>query len=49
MTSLREVRNTFLIQKASLAHAVSDESLSREILKTVAELLKNPAAEHSRG
>jgi len=29
--------------------AVSDESLSREVLKTVAELLKNPAAEHSRG
>jgi len=27
----------------SLARAVSDEVLSHEILKTVAELLKNPA------
>jgi TetR/AcrR family transcriptional regulator, transcriptional repressor for nem operon len=38
-----------LVGAMSLARAVSDESLSREILKTVAELLKNPAAEHSRG
>jgi TetR/AcrR family transcriptional regulator, transcriptional repressor for nem operon len=30
----------------SLARAVSDESLSREILTTVAELLKNSASEH---
>jgi hypothetical protein len=44
VTSVREVRNTVLIQRASLARAVSDESLSREILKTVGELLKNPAA-----
>jgi hypothetical protein len=27
-----------------LARAVSDERLSREILKTVAQLLKNPAS-----
>jgi TetR/AcrR family transcriptional regulator, transcriptional repressor for nem operon len=38
-----------LVGAMSLARAVSDESLSREILKTVAELLKNPAAERSRG
>jgi TetR/AcrR family transcriptional repressor of nem operon len=37
-----------LVGAMSLARAVTDESLSREILKTVAELLKNPAAEHSR-
>jgi TetR/AcrR family transcriptional repressor of nem operon len=35
-----------LVGAMSLARAVSDESLSREILKTVAELLKNFAAEH---
>jgi TetR/AcrR family transcriptional repressor of nem operon len=35
-----------LVGAMSLARAVSDESLSREILKTVAELLKNPASEH---
>jgi hypothetical protein len=29
----------------TLARTVSDEVLSREILKTVAELLKNPASE----
>jgi hypothetical protein len=29
-----------------LARAVSDEALSREILKTVAELLKDSAKEH---
>jgi TetR/AcrR family transcriptional regulator, transcriptional repressor for nem operon len=29
-----------------LARAVSDEALSHEILKTVADLLKNPASEH---
>jgi len=32
-----------LVGAMSLARAVSDESLSREILKTVAELLKNPS------
>ena len=30
----------------SLARAVSDESLSHEILNTVGDLLKNPASEH---
>jgi hypothetical protein len=30
----------------ALARAVSDEALSREILKTVAEFLKNSASEH---
>ncbi|HZR31191.1 MAG TPA: hypothetical protein VFA76_04990 [Terriglobales bacterium] len=35
-----------LIGAMSLARAVSDESLSREILKTVAELLKNSASKH---
>jgi TetR/AcrR family transcriptional repressor of nem operon len=34
-----------LVGAMSLARAVSDESLSREILKTVAKLLKNSAAE----
>jgi len=33
-----------LVGAMSLARAVSDEALSREILKTVAELLKNPAS-----
>ncbi|QNI30622.1 TetR/AcrR family transcriptional regulator [Alloacidobacterium dinghuense] len=32
-----------LVGAMSLARAVSDESLSREILKTVADLLKHPA------
>ena len=32
-----------LVGAMSLARAVSDEALSREILKTVAHLLKNPA------
>jgi TetR/AcrR family transcriptional repressor of nem operon len=32
-----------LIGAMSLARAVSDEALSREILKTVADLLKHPA------
>jgi len=32
-----------LVGAMALARAVSDEALSREILKTVAELLKNPA------
>ena len=32
-----------LVGAMSLARAVSDEPLSREILKTVADLLKNPA------
>ena len=36
-----------LVGAMSLARAVSDESLSREILKTVGDLLKIPAAEHS--
>ena len=35
-----------LVGAMSLARAVSDEKLSREILKTVAELLKNPATKH---
>jgi TetR/AcrR family transcriptional repressor of nem operon len=35
-----------LVGAMSLARAVSDESLSREILKTVAELVKNSASEH---
>jgi TetR/AcrR family transcriptional repressor of nem operon len=35
-----------LVGALSLARAVSDEMLSREILKTVAELLKNLASEH---
>jgi TetR/AcrR family transcriptional regulator, transcriptional repressor for nem operon len=35
-----------LVGAMSLARAVSDEPLSREILKTVAELLKNLASEH---
>jgi TetR/AcrR family transcriptional regulator, transcriptional repressor for nem operon len=35
-----------LVGAMSLARAVSDEKLSREILKTVAELLKNPASKH---
>jgi TetR/AcrR family transcriptional repressor of nem operon len=32
-----------LVGAMSLARAISDEALSREILKTVADLLKNPA------
>jgi TetR/AcrR family transcriptional regulator, transcriptional repressor for nem operon len=35
-----------LVGAMSLARAVSDESISREILKTVAELLKDSASEH---
>jgi TetR/AcrR family transcriptional repressor of nem operon len=35
-----------LVGAMSLARAVSDEALSREILKRVAELLKNPASGH---
>jgi len=35
-----------LVGAMSLARAVSDEGLSREILKTVGELLKNSASEH---
>jgi TetR/AcrR family transcriptional repressor of nem operon len=35
-----------LVGVMSLARAVSDEALSREIPKTVAELLKNSASEH---
>jgi TetR/AcrR family transcriptional regulator, transcriptional repressor for nem operon len=35
-----------LVGAMSLARAVSDESLSREILKTVAELLKNSPFEY---
>jgi TetR/AcrR family transcriptional repressor of nem operon len=38
-----------LVGAMSLARAVSDESLSREILKTVNELLKNSASEHQKG
>ena len=36
-------------QAMALARAVSDKELSHEMLKTVAELLKNPASEHSGG
>ena len=36
-----------LVGAMSLARAVSDEALSREILETVAELLKNSASKHS--
>jgi TetR/AcrR family transcriptional regulator, transcriptional repressor for nem operon len=35
-----------LVGAMVLARAVSDEALSHEILKTVADLLKNPASEH---
>jgi TetR/AcrR family transcriptional repressor of nem operon len=35
-----------LVGAMALARAVSDEALSHEILKTVAELLKNPSLEH---
>src|SRR6266567_213414 len=35
-----------LVGAMALARALSDEALSREILKTVAELLKNSASEH---
>ena len=35
-----------LVGAMSLARAVSDESLSREILETVGELLKNSASKH---
>ncbi len=35
-----------LVGAMALARAVSDEALSREILKTVAELLKNSASDH---
>jgi TetR/AcrR family transcriptional repressor of nem operon len=37
---------TALVGAMSLARAVSDEALSREILKTVAERLKNSVSEH---
>jgi len=37
-----------LVGAMVLARAVSDEALSREILNTVGDLLKNPASEHSR-
>jgi TetR/AcrR family transcriptional repressor of nem operon len=33
-----------LVGAIGVARAVSDEQLSREILKTVAQLLKNPTA-----
>jgi TetR/AcrR family transcriptional regulator, transcriptional repressor for nem operon len=35
-----------LVGAMALARAVSDEALSREILETVADLLKNPASKH---
>jgi TetR/AcrR family transcriptional repressor of nem operon len=38
-----------LVGAMVLARAVSDKELSHEMLKTVAELLKNPASEHSGG
>jgi TetR/AcrR family transcriptional repressor of nem operon len=37
-----------LVGAMALARAVSDEALSREILNTVGDLLKNPTSEHSR-
>src|SRR3981081_1257650 len=37
-----------LVGAMALARAISDEVLSREILNTVGDLLKNPASEHSR-
>ena len=37
-----------LVGAMSLARAVSDEALSREILKTVADLLKNPTSGQQR-
>jgi len=39
-------RSTALAGAMSLARAISEESLSREIRKTVAELLKKPASEY---
>jgi TetR/AcrR family transcriptional repressor of nem operon len=36
-----------LVGAMALARAVSDEALSHEILKTVGDLLKSPASEHS--
>ena len=36
-----------LVGAMSLARAVSDETLSHEILKSVGDLLKNPTSEHS--
>jgi TetR/AcrR family transcriptional regulator, transcriptional repressor for nem operon len=38
-----------LVGAMSLARAVSDEALSREILNTVADLLKDSAYEHQQG
>src|SRR6266851_1229984 len=38
-----------LVGAMALARAVSDEALSREILNTVAELLKDSAQEHQQG
>jgi TetR/AcrR family transcriptional repressor of nem operon len=37
-----------LVGAMSLARAVSDQALSREILKTVADLLKNPTSGQQR-
>ena len=37
-----------LVGAMSLARAVSDQALSREILKTVAEVLKNPASSKAK-
>ena len=37
-----------LVGAMALARAISDEALSREILNTVGDILKNPASEHSR-
>jgi TetR/AcrR family transcriptional repressor of nem operon len=37
-----------LVGAMALARAISDEALSREILNTVGDLLKNPVSEHSR-
>jgi TetR/AcrR family transcriptional regulator, transcriptional repressor for nem operon len=47
-TASSRATSTFsaLVGAMALARAVSDEALSREILKTAAELLKNSASEH---
>jgi TetR/AcrR family transcriptional regulator, transcriptional repressor for nem operon len=44
--NFRFVTFSALVGTMSPARAVSDESLAREILKTVAELLKNSASGH---
>jgi hypothetical protein len=36
-----------LVGAITVSRAVSDEQLSREVLKTVAQVVKNPGADHS--